>query len=218
MNPWKPVTITLDGEIGRASRPFYPVAEKNYHALGGRVQYKYKTLLLSGATKTNYNFNSVSLTSYSARSRNYSFDASWIPLQWFSFDAGYSKLHLDTIGGIAYFAQAQLVTGQSSIYISNLHVVNAGAHFNIRKRVDVFAGANLVKDTGDGRAGLDPDPFRAAQTFPLSYDSPLARVSIRLNNRVRLNFGYQFYNYNETFINRQDYHAHTGYSSVLWSF
>jgi hypothetical protein len=217
--PWKPVTVSLDAEIGRADRPIYPVGEKNYQAFGGRVQYKLKSLLLSAATKTNYNLNSVSLSSFSAHSRNYALDGSWAPLEWFSFDVGYSKIHLDTVSGIAYFALSQPVTGQTSVYISNMHVVNAGVRFSVmKKRVDLFAGYSRVQDTGDGRLILPTDAFQAAQTFPLSYDSPLARVSVRLLNKVRLNFGYQYYNYNERFLSRQDYRAHTGYTSVLWSF
>jgi hypothetical protein len=218
LRPIRPLTITLDAEIGRADRPFYPIGEKNYHALGGRVQYKHKTLLISAATKTNYNFNSVALTSHSAKSRNYAFDASWVPREWFSFDAGYSKIHLDTISGIAYFALGQPVTGQNSIYVSNLHVLNVGSRFTIKKRVDLYAGWNRVQDTGDGRDFLSPDPFVAAQTFPLSFDSPLGRISVRVTNKMRFNVGYQHYAYNEKFFSLQDYRAHTGYLSVLWSF
>ncbi len=44
---------------------------------------------------------------------------------WFSLDAGYSKLHLNTAGGIDYFASGQFITGQQSIYISNLHVAQS---------------------------------------------------------------------------------------------
>jgi hypothetical protein len=56
------------------------------------------------------------------------------------------------------------------------------------------------------------------QVFPLSFESPLARVSLRINEKLRFNAGYQYYGYNEDFSSFQNYRAHTGYTSVTWSF
>src|ERR1017187_6158193 len=44
--PWKPLSVRLSAEIGRNDQPFTPIAERNYHALHGRVQYRMKSLLL----------------------------------------------------------------------------------------------------------------------------------------------------------------------------
>jgi len=44
---------------------------------------------------------------------------------------------------------------------------------------------------------------------------------VRLSPKVRWNVGWQFYNYHEDFqvlSMSQNYHANTGYSSVLWEF
>jgi hypothetical protein len=46
----------------------------------------------------------------------------------------------------------------------------------------------------------------------------LGRVSLRLHEKLRWNFGYQHYNYREDFFGLQNYRAHTGYSSLQWSF
>ena len=224
IQPIKPLTFTLDAEVGRTDRPFYTVSEKNYHALGARVQYKHKTLLLAAATRSSYNNNSISVTAYSSRARNYSLDASWVPRNWLAFDAGYSKQHLDTVGGIAYFTSS-LILGEQSLYISNIHAINLGVRFGVGKRVDLYAGYNRVQDLGDGRStaagagvGSALAAFASAQTFPLAYQSPLGRVSIRLHEKLRWNFGYQHYNYREDFFGLQNYRAHTGYSSLQWSF
>ena len=81
--------------------------------------------------------------------------------------------------------------------------------------------------TGDGTSGLPiaANPTTAllagVQTFPLTYQSPLARFSFKISPKVRWNLGWQFYNYNEQFQvfgYSQNFHANTGYSSVLWSF
>src|SRR5205814_10329284 len=123
-----------------------------FHALRGRAQYKAKTLLVSAAYRQEYNTNSVSLSAHSARARNYSFDASWVPRNWLAFDAGYSTLHLDTVSGIAFFGGGDLIRGLNSIYISNIHAVNFGARFGIAKRADLFVGYSITKDNGDGRS------------------------------------------------------------------
>ena len=229
LQPVKPLAVILDGEIGRADRPFYPISERNYHALGARVQVRHKTLQLTAGARNFYNTNSVSLFSHSARARTYQADASWSPRRWFGFNAGYSKQHLDTLTGIAYFVGFQPMEGQNSLYISNIHAGNAGVRFNVKDRLDWFAGYSIIQDTGDGRTTMaSPSQggrpgellpiFVAAQTFPLRYQSPLARLSIRLHTKLRWNFGYQYYGYREDFFTWQNYRAHTGYTSLLWSF
>ena len=82
LKPVRPLTVNLDAEIARADRPFTPISDRNFHALRGRAQYKAKTLLLSAAYRQEYNTNSVSLSTHSAKARNYSFDASWTPRGW----------------------------------------------------------------------------------------------------------------------------------------
>lgn len=224
LRPTKALSILLDGDIGRANRPLTPIADRNYQVFGARVQYKLKTFLFTASTRENYNSNSVLLSSYASHARTHNINASWTPRDWFALDAGYSKLHLDTAGGIDYFASGQFITGQS-IYVSNLHVGTLTARFDWRKKADIFVGYSHTQDTGDGRdnprgsqTGSPTPAFQAAQTFPLTFLSPMARLSIRINEKIRWNVGYQYYGYNERFLNGDGYRAHTGYSSVLWSF
>ncbi|MBX9600981.1 MAG: hypothetical protein K2X35_08255 [Bryobacteraceae bacterium] len=223
LKPAKPFTIQFDGEIGRADRPIQPTSERNYHALGARADYRGRTLRLSALVRTNYNFNSVQLSAFSSRSRQYAADASWTPKPWFALDSGYSKLHLDTAGGIAYFLSFQLTEGERSLFFSNIHSGHLTARLSWR-RADFQAGYTRVQDTGDGRGtpfrsiGSALPLFQAAQTFPLSFESPQARLSIRLHERLRVNAGYQYYRYTEEFSANQNYRAHTGFTSLLWSF
>ena len=139
-------------------------------------------------------------------------------------------MHLDTMSGIAYFAtlsgrNPSFVQGDLSLYRSNIHAVNIGARASIRKRADIFFGYSRVQDLGDGRSTAAAGPnvatvpaFLIAQTFPLSYQSPLVRLSLRLHERLRWNFGYQYYDYAEKFLALQNYQANTGYTSLTWSF
>jgi hypothetical protein len=53
---------------------------------------------------------------------------------------------------------------------------------------------------------------------PLTFETPLARLSVKLREKLRWNAGYQYHRYAEEFLPAQDYRAHTGYTSLLWSF
>jgi hypothetical protein len=228
--PLKDLRVHAEGEVGSNDNPFTPISLRNYHAIRARVQYRKKTYSLGAGYQENYNNNSIVITAFSSHARNYSAEGSWNAKTWLSVDASYSRLHLDTAGGIAFFAgspRSTLVTNQESIYISNIHAANLGAHIPVTKHADLYVGYNITKDTGDGRGALAQQAtpvaqiFYNVQTFPLTYQTPLARISIKLTAKLRYNLGYQYYGYHEDFglfsIN-QNYRAHTGYTSLLWSF
>ena len=107
-------------------------------------------------------------------------------------DASYSKLHLDSLSGIVFFAGPEAVSPLKVYIISNIHAANLGARFAVAARVDLYVGYAITLDTGDGRSTAVPagatDPttliFAPVQTFPLSYQSPLARVSIRMREKL----------------------------------
>ncbi|MCU1335949.1 MAG: hypothetical protein JWO19_1530 [Bryobacterales bacterium] len=231
IHPVKVLTILLDTEIGRADRPIYPISQRNYEVYRGRIEYKLKSFRVAGFTRTDYNTNSASLANYASHSRQYGIDTTWALKSWFSIDASYAKLHLDTLGAINYFAQftpsgpLQQVTNNLSFYVSNIHTGNLAARFSIGQRVDLSVGYSHVQDVGDGRPAIVITPrfnpivaFDSAQTFPLRYLSPQGRISLRINEKLRWNAGYQNYGYHEDFSGLQNYRAHTGYTSVLWSF
>ncbi len=147
LRPVKGLTILLRGETGEANRPFTPRSDKDYHALSGRIDYKWRTLRLSAQSKSDYNVNSISLSSYSAHARAYSGTLTYTPKAWFSLDGTVSKTHIDSLGGIAFFANAQLFPNQVSYYVSNLYAANFLAHFTMR-RIDVSLGYNRIQDRG----------------------------------------------------------------------
>ena len=73
--------------------------------------------------------------------------------------------------------------------------------------------------------------FASAQTFPLRYLSPMGKISVMINENLRWNLGYQHYGYSEQFgylpgqntlgtfpAGSQNFRAHTGYSSLSFSF
>ncbi|MGD0498122.1 MAG: hypothetical protein ABSC23_06775 [Bryobacteraceae bacterium] len=220
----KGLTLTADGEVGLANHPFAPKSDQSYHTLAGQLRYQYKTLRLSAASHADYNTNSTAFTAFSSQSRVNTGSAYWAPLAWMSLDASYSKLHLNTVGGIAYFAGPQLVSGQS-YYISNIHSGNFGLRLALKKLATAYLGYSIVQDTGDGRgnplgsgAGSTLPALEAAQTYPMRFQSPLARLSFRLSEKARVNLGYQRYGFRDDFHSQQDYRSDTGYVSLMWSF
>ena len=224
LRPIKRLTISVSGELGHTNRPIYPVSEKDYHTFNARIQYRIGSFSAGVFAKADYNVNSVSISSFSSQSRSYGAETSWTPREWLTFDATWSKLHLNTAGGLLYFVNSTLITGTQSIYISNVQFGNAGVRLAMTKHADLYLGYSRVQDLGDGRStpegdGTNPVPaFNIAQTYPLLYDTPLARLTIPLAARLRFNAGWQYYRYHEQFSAIRDYHANTAYTSLGWSF
>lgn len=220
LKPAKGTTLAFDGELGRQSRPFAATAEKDYHGLSARFQHRTNAVSLSAMARIFYNFNTVSLSVHSSKSRQYSFDGSWLPSDWFSVDAGYAYLHADTATGIQYFLAGALNSGQTSLWLSNLHSANLGVRTSFRQRADFYAGLSLTRDAGGQSGGAAPPlaGFLAAQSYPMTYLSPSARLSLRMHSKLRWNAGWQYYGYREDRFPAQNYRAHTGFTSLLWTF
>ncbi len=219
LQPVKTLTLAADGEVGRQDRPFYPTSSKDYQGFSARARWKSGPWQLSAMTRTSANFNTASLFTHSARIRQVTTDGSWNPRSWTSLDAGYAMLHSASATGIAYFMPA-FVQGDQSVFVSNLHTAHLGWRVTLRERVDLYAGFITSRDTGAG-GGARPTVLPAlapVQGFPMDYDAPLARISVKLHTRLRWNAGYQFYRYREDLLPTQNYRAHTGYTSVLWTF
>lgn len=226
----KNLRLHAESEFGTNNNPFTPISLRDYHAVRARGQYRTKKYTIGGAYADNYNTNSIAITAYSSRARNYSGDISVAAKSWISVDGSWSKLHQDTAGGINFFAgapRASLVSTLQSIYVSNLHAANVGLRFTIKKYADLYTGYNITKDTGDGRSSQGAQStaagqvFYNVQTFPLTFQTPLVRLSVRITDKVRWNAGWQYYGYREQFgllgLN-QGYRANTGYTSLLWAF
>lgn len=217
LQPSKELTLAAGGEIGRQDRPFYPTSDKDYHGFNARALWKKNTLTLSAMGRLFYNFNSVSLSSHSARNRYLSFDSSWTPRDWLAFDVGYSFIHADTATWLSYFVAFRPVQGEQSYYISNLHTLHAAAHVSLGRYADLALYYSRSEDTGGTRRQA-PEPFYSAQTYPMLFDSPSVRLSVRLHNKIRWNVGYQHYRYLDGVLSSQNYRAHTGFTSILWTF
>ena len=231
VHPVRGLRISFDAEVGRADRPLTPISEREFHNEAARVQWRKKGFVFGTSFKSAVNDNSASLINHSYTSRQFGVNTSWTQKDGrFTVDANYTKLDLNTASGIFNFLPAtEPGVERRSFYTSNLHTVYFGSRIQARPRLTFYLGYSLAKDTGDGRSpsyssgvapgypnfSFDGDFYNS---FPLSYQSPLARLSVQLNKVLSWNFGWQFYNYSEEFIGQQNYHAHVGYSSFRWTF
>jgi hypothetical protein len=233
---WRPVRelrVSFDVEAGNADQPMTPVSDKRFHAETFRLQWRKNGLVFGGSFKSRENDISASFINHSTTGRSWGLNTSWSPPSGrFTLDAAYSRLDLDTASGILNFFGADVRNPPAnSYYASNLHNLHLGSRAQPHPRVTLYFGYNLAKDTGDdfdslpSAAGFDPaypnagfDGASLFNSFPLTYHSPLARLSVGLRDWLSWNLGYQFYNYDERFTGEQNYHAHVAYSSFRWSF
>lgn len=220
LRPIKGLTLVADGEVGRQNQPFYTTSDKDYHAFGARLEYKQKLYRLSSQVRTNVNFNSISLFRHSSRSRQYQIDGTLTPSTRFALDAGYQRLHLDTLTGIAYFLNFNQINSDSSWFVSNVHAAHSNLHLSLLRRLDLTLGVSLTRDSGGSpRPAFTQQPaLLAAQSFPLNFFAPRFRFSYRISDKLRANFGFEHYRYSELILAFQNYRANTGFASVLWSF
>ncbi len=234
--PISGMRISFDAEVGRADRPLTPISDRNFHTESARVQWRKKGLLLSSYFKSKINANPVSLIDYSATSRSWGFSGAWSdPQARLTFDAGYSKIDLDTSAGIFnFFDLARGASPGRSVYTSNLHSLNFGVRVAAHERLTLYLGYGLTKDTADGsRSAESPESLVAAypnfqfepgetptfrNTFPLTYHTPQGRVSVTLRAGLEWNAGWQYYSYSERFTGVQNYRAHVGYTSLRLNF
>ncbi|MBI1358437.1 MAG: hypothetical protein GC160_29220 [Acidobacteria bacterium] len=232
--PGKRLRASFDFEVGRADRPLAPTSSRNYHNESGRLQWRREGWTVTGFFGRRINNNPSVLTAYSSQSRRGGFHASFAPPEgrW-TLDGGYSWTHLDTAAGVfnLFESQQENPSPARAYYTSNLHTANLAGRFKPSDRVTLYLGYSLAKDTGDGRPSLSFDngvtptyPSFAVDgssffvSFPLTWQSPQARLTLRLNEQLEWNAGWQYYGYGERFSGLQNYHAHTGYSSFRWTF
>jgi hypothetical protein len=247
LKPIKPLSLNVDGTIGRDNAAETPVSPAHFHNIKARVEYRQsKRLRFGGTYRLMYNLNapawvntttqccSAPIPYYASHSRDLSGTASFEVNRGLSLDASYTKLHVDTFANLWVELQTAVPNvinsfpGYASQYISNITTVSLTARTTIGKRATLYAGYHITHDAGDGRSqqnlGLT-DPAAAylagLSTFPMTYQAPMARLSVKLTPKLQWNGGWEFYRYNQKFAYfgyQPYYRAQTGYTSLGFSF
>jgi hypothetical protein len=223
-NNW---TINFDAEHGTADNVFTRIGNYNYTNIRAKSRYAPSTRLsfnVAVITKNNSNpseIAGVSLNDFGVdiRSRLFTAAVDWAPTSRLSFSTGYNYNWVNSDAVVDYFFNSvRHPLGHSLFFVrNNFFFFDTVAQ--LHPRVSLFASYRINKDNGQGNRITDPTgtPGFLVSSYPMSYQSPEARLAVKLNRRLDWNVGYQYYNYNESSIvgpRPQNYHAHLPYTSL----
>lgn len=215
-------SVYFDLEQGEADNVFTRVA--NYDFANFRVRSILRpgrnfTLNASVVTKDNTNpspLNELSRRNFGVdvNSRVYSASVDWAPHQRLSINSGYTHSHLTSEAEIIFFSNGARTNGLSRYFMKdNFAFLTTFVEFT--PRVNLYAGYRIHVDRGqEDRFSTELTPNLIIGSFPYQSQSPEARLSVRLHNRVDWIAGYQYFDYKERFINNQFYQAHLPYTSL----
>jgi len=225
--PQKEWTLYFDAEHGTADNVFTRIGNYDYTNVRFKSRYKPTSRVafnLSVITKDNANpseIAGVSLEDFgvSIKSRIFTSSLDWTATSKFSLSTGYNYQWVNSKAIIDYFFNNVRHPLGNNLYIvrNNFFFIESVAR--IAPRATLFTAYRINKDNGQGNRVADPtgNPGTLIASYPMSYQSPEARLAIKLHQRLDWNIGYQYYNYNESTIvgpRPQNYHAHLPYTSL----
>jgi hypothetical protein len=193
----------------------------------------------------------VSLSDFGAnvKSRVFTSSVDWMPNTRFTLNMGYNYNWVNSDAVIQYYYQVPPAAslfhpnGQA-LYYQRLNYFFVDLTARLNRRMTLFTSYRLNHDGGQGNllsdpvggpaitGGVIPPGGTAAvasnqggtliTSYPMSFNSPEARLAIMINRHLDWNLGYQYYSYNENnFLNTfpgsvraQNYHAHLPYMSL----
>jgi hypothetical protein len=225
--PIKGWTIYFDAERGTADNVFTRIGNYNYTNIRAKSRYTpNQNLSFNVAVITRNNSNpseiaGVSLQDFGVdtKSRIFTSSVDWTPNARVSFSTGYNYNWADSDAVVDYFFNSVRHPLGHSLYFMRNHFFYVDTTAQLVPRVSLFASYRINKDTGQGSRLADPigAPGNLISSYPMSYQSPEARLAIKINRQLDWNLGYQYYNYRESSIvgpRPQNYHAHLPYMSL----
>lgn len=225
--PLKTWTIYFDAEHGTADNVFTRIGNYDYTNIRAKSRYAPTTRLsfnLALITKDNSNpseIAGVSLQDFgvNVKSRLFTSSLDWIPNSKLSISTGYNYHWVNSDAILEYFFNGVRHPLGNSLYFmrNNFFFIDSVVRFH--SRVSLYTAYRINKDNGQGGRVADPtgNPGTLISSYPMSFQTPEARLSIKINRRLDWNLGYQYYNYNESAIvgpRPQNYHAHLPYTSL----
>jgi hypothetical protein len=225
--PQKEWTIYFDAEHGTADNVFTRIGNYNYTNIRAKSRFKPTSRIafnLSLIARNNSNpseIAGVSLEDFgvSVKSKIFSSSLDWTATSRFSISTGYNYHWINSDAIVDYFFNSVRHPLGNSLYFVRNNFFFVESVSRITPRVTLFAAYRINKDNGQGNRVADPtgNPGTLIASYPMSYQSPEARLAIKLHQRLDWNVGYQYYNYNESTIvgpRPQNYHAHLPYTSL----
>jgi len=220
-------TIYFDAERGTADNVFTRIGNYDYTNIRAKSRYaptKNLSFNLAFISRDNANPSEIagaSLNDFgvSIKSRVFTSAIDWTASSRFSINGGYNYNWLNSNAVVNYFFNnLQHPDGRSLYYVrNNFFFIDTTAL--LFPRLSLFASYRINKDTGQGNRIADPvgTPGTLLSSYPMSFQSPEARLAFKINRRLDWNVGYQYYNYSESTLvgpRPQNYHAHLPYTSL----
>ena len=225
--PARDWVLYFDAEHGTADNVFTRIGNYNYTNVRAKSRYKPTSRLgfnLGVITRDNSNPSEIAGVSIedfgvTIRSRIFTSSLDWTATSKFSLSAGYNYHWINSKAIVDYFFNSVQHPVGNSLYIvrNNFFFIETVAR--LAPRATLFATYRINKDNGQGNRVANPTgtPGTLIASYPMSYQSPEARLAIKLHERLDWNVGYQYYNYNESPLvgpRPQNYHAHLPYTSL----
>ena len=223
-NDW---TIYFDAEHGSADNVFTRIGNYDFTNIRAKTRFKPTdriTFNLALIAKNNANpseIAGVSLADFgvSIKSRIFTSSIDWASTSNFSVSGGYNFHWINSKAIVDYFFNSVQHPFGHSLYYSRNHFFFVESVARLAPRTTLFTAYRINKDTGQGNRLATPtgNPGTLIASYPMSFQSPEARLAIKLHHRLDWNVGYQYYNYNESTLvgpRPQNYHAHLPYTSL----
>ena len=220
-------TLYFDGEHGTADNVFTRIGNYNFTNIRAKSRYAAtKNLVLNLAVIAKNNANpseiaGVSIEDFgvSIKSRVFTSSVDWTANSRVSFNTGYNYNWITTNAVVDYFFNSIRHPLGHSVYYSRNHFFFFDTVARLAPRATLYAAYRINKDTGQGDRLANPtgNPGFLIASYPMSYQSPEARLAFKLSRWLDWNVGYQYYNYNESTLvgpRPQNYHAHLPYTSL----
>lgn len=220
-------TIYFDAEHGTADNVFTRIGNYDYTNFRGKSRYSpTKRLSFNAAIIAKNNANpseiaGVSIEDFgvSVKSRTFSSSIDWTANSNVSINTGYNFNWVNSNAVVDYFFNSiRHPFGHSLYYVRN-HFFFFDTVTRLHPRATLYAAYRINKDTGQGSRLADPtgNPGFLIASYPMSFQSPEARLAIKLSRWLDWNVGYQYYNYTESTLvgpRPENYRAHLPYTSL----
>lgn len=238
--PVKTWTLFMNVERGVSDHILTRIGQYDYVNFRVRSRYTptrrlaFNLNLITRDNATPSSIEGVSLEDFGVevKSRVFSSSVDYTANARLSFSGGYNYQWVNSDAVVRYtFAIPPATTPANGFYTGHAlyFVRNHFFHFDTVaqpfQRVTFFASYRINKDEGQGGRISNMPGGLFISSYPMSYQSPEARLSLRIHRKIDANFGYQYYKYNESkfrqigyAVRPQNYHAHLPYVSLRLHF
>jgi len=235
--PAKNLTFYFDAERGTADNVFTRIGNYDYTNLRAKSRWApNRTLVFNFSFIMRNNSNpseiaGVSLSDFGVdlKTRVFTSQVDWMPNSNITVNGGYNYNWVDSSAVIDYFYQVPPAASVQhpnglALYYQRVNYFFVDVVARLGHRMTLFTSYRINQDGGQGSRRADPagTPGTLITSYPMNFQSPEARLAIKLNRHFDWNLGYQYYAYNEsnlvnTFpasVRPQNYHAHLPYMSL----